>query len=129
MENSTADEHGLFMYRNRGCRCNICKNAMRRVNGKRVRINKQITVQPLIDKFGEPFVKRFEGSVPKWLAEGISHRAIDRICVGYGYHPYEVYGDLWFEDIWKQMEKEKQKCESGNRSTAGSRTPVKTAQH
>lgn len=101
-------EHGLYAYGALGCRCEVCKKAMRRKNAARPsRKSTYITVQPLLDKFGDKFAKQHELSMPKWLEKGISHRAIDTICVKYGYHPYEIYGDLWFEDIWEQMRKEK----------------------
>ncbi len=121
-------EHGLYAYNALGCRCEVCKKAMRRKNAARPsRKSTYITVQPLIDKFGDKFTKQYPGSLVKWLEGGITHRSIDRICVEYGYHPYEVYGDLWFEDIWEEMRKEKE-CESGNRSQPAFRTRARTVQ-
>lgn len=122
-------EHGLYAYTALGCRCYVCKKAMARKNAARPQCaTTYISVQPLIDRFGDTFVKRNPRNIPKWLKIGISHRAADRICVEYGYHPYEVYGDLWFYDIWEEMRKDKECANADPKNTAHGAL-VKTAPH
>lgn len=72
------------------------------------RLNNRLPVQPLIDRYGEDFLKTHGKSVQTWLNTGLSPYIIDKLCCARGNHPYEVYGDAWFEPIWNQ-DKEKEK--------------------
>lgn len=114
--------HGVSAYRDHKCRCQICRDAVA-AKKRRQRIEKLITVQPMIDKFGDTFLKQFDGSIPKWLEEGISVFTVDRLCCARGLHPIEVYGDIWIDHA---LQKEKKECESGNQSRPVSHTRART---
>lgn len=40
----------------------------------------------------------------------------DRLCCRIGYHPYEVYGDLYFQDLWEKHEQAEAERDSGRKS-------------
>jgi len=56
----------------------------------------------MLDKLPVDFKIRFRDSMPRWIKCGIRLYRADKICIQYGYHPYEVYGDTWYEDIWNK---------------------------
>ena len=56
----------------------------------------------MLEKLPHGFAKRYRGSMGNWKKNGIKLYTADAICVTYGYHPYEIYGDAWYEDIWKK---------------------------
>jgi hypothetical protein len=49
---------------------------------------------------------------------GVTIGFADRFCIGIGKHPWEVYGDLWFQDLW---DKEKKKDEQSKTKRHSSR--------
>jgi hypothetical protein len=93
--------HGVNRYRKYGCRCDICRSAASAL--KRLqRVQTTLPVQPLIDKFGDVIHRRFYRSLDKWHREGVNPYVADKICCSLGCHPAEVYGDDWFEPMWKK---------------------------
>jgi hypothetical protein len=100
---STAEvpPHGVWRYRSRGCRCDTCRDGAAELKRKR-RLENLISVQPLIDKYGQSFVSQYSRSLEKWTKDGVPIYTADRICCARGNHPYEVFGDLWFEKYWKK---------------------------
>lgn len=99
-------KHGLDGYRRFACRCDICRKASS--DRKRFERNRDLLpVQPMIDKYGEQFTKRFPNLIKRWQEEGIGLFVADRICVESGDHPYDVYGDRWYESVWNAMKEGK----------------------
>lgn len=100
--------HGtVSCYRNGGCRCDECRMAVRDI--KRLQAQPTLSVQPMIDKLPIDFRIRFRDSLINWQKNGIRLYRADKICIQYGYHPYEVYGDTWYEDIWNKEKKQNAK--------------------
>ena len=97
--------HGVSRYRRLGCRCELCRAALRDAKRKRRQAN-LMPVQPLIDKFGDEFCRKHRDALKTWTVEGISLYVADRICCERGHHPYEIYGDEWFEKEWRKDEVE-----------------------
>lgn len=93
--------HGVLRYRGYGCRCDTCRTAASALKRNR-RLENLITVQPLIDKYGASFSSQYKKSIERWQREGIPIFTADKICCARGNHPYEVYGDLWFEKYWRK---------------------------
>ena len=98
-------KHGISRYRDYNCRCEICRRAISEYKLKQ-RIAKLIPVQPMIDKFGESFCRQYKGSIDKWIAKGINVYTADKICCSKGFHPVEVFGDIWIDNALQISEKQ-----------------------
>lgn len=83
-----------------GCRCIDCKTIGSIQNKERnSRRNKRLPIAPLIEKLPPEFRSRYRDSIRSWEKIGITLFAADRICCQYGFHPWVVYGDIWYWDI------------------------------
>lgn len=97
--------HSTYRYRKFGCRCDICKRCARDTR-RETRLNNRLPVQPILDRFGDALRKTHNASIEGWLRDGINAYTVDKLCCSRGHHPYEVYGDAWFEPIW-ELDKKK----------------------
>jgi hypothetical protein len=97
------NEHGISMYRQRGCRCQTCRTAMteQRKRFRKLSDNKPIRLD------GEVFVDRLirderhfainTNVISKWRRFGIDIYNADEWCVRLGYHPSEIWGQDFYQ--------------------------------
>lgn len=94
--------HGASAYRNRGCRCDVCKEANRlqklKYRPKSDSVNVRLDATPLIEKLTrEGRLEAVENSrISQWRKAGIDLYAADRWCIRLGYHPIEVWGQAFY---------------------------------
>lgn len=94
--------HGASAYRNRGCRCDVCKEANRvqklKYRPKSDAIKVRLDATPLIDKITrDGRLEAVENSrISQWRKAGIDLYAADRWCIRLGYHPIEVWGQAFY---------------------------------
>lgn len=96
--------HGANAYRNRGCRCDVCKEAVRiqklKYRPKSDSVNLRLDATPLIDKLirDERLASVATSRLSVWRRDGIDLYAADRWCIRLGYHPIEVWGQAFYLD-------------------------------
>lgn len=102
-------EHGISMYRQRHCRCDICKAA---ATAERLKYRpKKNPVSIRLD--GTRFVERLlrdnrhgainTNLISKWQRFGIDLYAADRWCVRLGYHPIEIWGNDFYRNTEEEL--------------------------
>lgn len=95
-------KHGASAYRNRGCRCDVCKEATRlakiKYRPKSDAVKVRLDATPLIDKITrDGRLEAVENSrISQWRKAGIDLYAADRWCIRLGYHPIEVWGQAFY---------------------------------
>jgi hypothetical protein len=92
-----------YKYIKRKCRCELCKEAIAVYNKERARRKREVPhfpLQPVIDRMTKHQRGLHETLIKTSSDKSLSVYRIDRLCCSLGFHPYEVYGDLWYEDIW-----------------------------
>jgi hypothetical protein len=101
-------EHGISMYRQRGCRCETCRTAMteerkkfrKLTDNKPIRLNGEVFVDRLIRD--ERHFAINTNVISKWRRFGIDIYNADEWCVKLGYHPSEIWG----QDFYQQCSEE-----------------------
>lgn len=95
--------HGENAYRKRKCRCEICVAAheeTKKARRKYAERSFKIPAGPLVE-FIRGLDERKGGMLDvrlkDWEKNGVDVFTADRNCCMRGYHPWEVYGDAWFE--------------------------------
>jgi hypothetical protein len=89
-------------YRNEGCRCAECKEAGRVSNaGRKSRSAIRLPIEPLLPYMGRDLRNSYRDTIRKALVEGLTIYRADVLCCRIGRHPWEIYGDLWFQDLWE----------------------------
>lgn len=101
-----AKTHGLIATYASGCRCEPCRDALKRKNARRKRAHPTLPTSFLVTHLPKDFTSRYKKSLATWEDKGIPVFTADTICVEYGLHPWTVFGDLWYQDVWNDMEKE-----------------------
>lgn len=89
-----------------GCRCDKCKATIKARNlkrGGRKRVPK-VPFDPIIEAMSLEMRGIHSNTVRANAGKEISIFMADRWCVKLGYHPWTIYGDLWFRDIWESNE-------------------------
>lgn len=96
---SDAWNHGRSTYLKHKCRCEICTEDARVYREKYARSGIRLD--------GEPFIQRLttdgrvtsagSNNVSKWRRYGMDIFAADRWAVKFGYHPYEIWGDDFYQ--------------------------------
>lgn len=97
--------HGtLTGYTNKGCRCADCKAAGKqwRENRRPKRVQRRLPVEPIIAMLDDSNRRDFMHGLKRFVDVGIPIFSADHWCCKLGYHPWMVYGDVWFEDIWEK---------------------------
>ena len=100
-------QHGRIGAYREGCRCEPCKFAGKESNRNRKRreaAQPKISVQPMKDGLPANFMHEHRAGIPRWETEGIPMFMADRICVKYGHHPWNIFGDEWYKDLWEKEE-------------------------
>lgn len=103
--------HGTITgYTTHGCRCEPCAEAGARWREKRkARYAAKpkppmLPVEPILAILDDYNRREITLVLKRSMARGISVYRADRICCKLGVHPWMVYGDLYFQDLWKQEE-------------------------
>jgi hypothetical protein len=100
-------QHGRIGAYREGCRCEPCKTVGKESNAKRKRRSTgqpTINVQPMKDNLPKVFLHDHRGPLVEWEKTGIPIFFADRICIKYGHHPWNIFGDEWYRDLWEQGE-------------------------
>lgn len=97
-------KHGIYGYQKYACRCQICTEAIR-ISREKYRPPKSDNQR--IRLSGKIFVDRLErdgrllavptSKVFRWLKYDMDIYAADRHAVKLGYHPYEIWGDAFYQ--------------------------------
>lgn len=99
--------HGtLTGYTNCGCRCEACAAAGKKWREKRKsRQAPRLPIQPILDKLDDSNRRQMMKSLGRYIDTGIPLFSADYWCCKLGLHPWLVYGDLFFQDIWEGDQK------------------------
>jgi hypothetical protein len=102
--------HNFYWYKKKNCRCDVCVAAYRFYNDERRRKAREkaragkIDATPLLALLYEKV--DVHGSLARkmrrWKYEGVDPYAADKVCCELGYHPMEVFGDLWWEGAFDE---------------------------
>lgn len=95
--------HGITGYQRYKCRCETCVTAAR-ISRDRYRPRSSVFGVRLD---GARFIRRLEldgrfyerNMAQRALKDGFSVYAADRWAVKYGYHPYEIWGDDFYQGV------------------------------
>lgn len=96
-------KHGIYSYKHLGCRCAECCLAHEKYL---VRYRKNPEKAPMIDPEpliafivgrGEPITASIARQFDRWRRNGVDMFIADGHCVRRGYHPYEVFGEAWYQ--------------------------------
>lgn len=108
MADPTVTTHGYAGYRDRKCRCDICREAARIV---RARYRKKSDNSKLVldgnilvnwlerTGYSEDFDQRQLG---RWRSRGINVYTADKVCLSFGMHPAELYGMAFYGECFDQ---------------------------
>jgi hypothetical protein len=106
MEKVEELSHGSqYTYYKLKCRCQECtdgiKKAIKDNNEKRKsRKAARLSILPLLEFLPKEFSFDYRRSISKWEQRGLTVYEADRICTKYGFHPFLVYGNAWYDDMW-----------------------------
>jgi hypothetical protein len=98
-------KHGLSRFKHYKCRCDVCVEANRVyvIQRKEKQDTKKragkIPAEPLIALLYSQIDTHSSlgRKVRRWRHEGVDIYTADKLCCEMGYHPYEVFGDLWWK--------------------------------
>lgn len=97
------ERHGIARYRKKNCRCEVCVAANKEYQQRRRKYQDEpvfIDAEPLIKFFiriEEPMTGAMRKRITRWRRKGVDIYNVDKMCVSRGYHPFEIYGDLWWK--------------------------------
>ena len=98
----TGNPHGISGYKRRGCRCAVCEAAYVKYNADRrkyrhkaPRIKADLLVA-FITENDSHVGGTSKAMMERWLRDGVDLYVADAACVKRGVHPYEVFGDAWW---------------------------------
>lgn len=96
--------HGIRGYTHNKCRCEVCDAAGAVWKAKRRKVKlptRYLPVEPLLRFVDEEHRRAFGHVVKRCRDKGMSVYLADKWCVKLGVHPWVVYGDAFFADIWE----------------------------
>lgn len=104
-------EHGMSMYRQRGCRCEICSAAAaaerrkyRPVKQKIIYLDSELFIQRMEKDGYRPFINNEQ--IARWKKSGkIELYSADRWCCKFGYHPTEIWGDDFYQGAFDEEQR------------------------
>lgn len=102
-------KHGSVSSYRGGCRCEPCREAGKIDNKQRRRGLPRLPVEPLARLTDSHFKDAHEHIFSSRRKKGLTIYQADRLCCKAGLHPWLVYGDLWFQDLWEKDEQAKTK--------------------
>lgn len=108
--------HGEPRTYKRGCRCRPCTDAVNEYNRNKDRRKKQqarIPFDPILSVMSMEQKRQHWALIESSTGKTIPIYQADRLCIKFGYHPWTVYGDMWFQDLWEKDEQAKAKGNKG----------------
>jgi len=88
----------------RGCRCEACVAAAAVVRERHRASKVKLPVEPLLKLLSPLEIQSCKGTLERYKEVGMTPYQADRMCCRFGWHPWLVFGDLWFADLWLKME-------------------------
>ncbi len=102
--------HGkLNTYKRDGCRCDLCKEVGSKYNATRYRPQFRLPIAPILECLDSSQNTKRVRLEQRYGERGVTIGFADRFCISMGKHPWEVYGDLWFQDLWDKEKKNEQR--------------------
>jgi hypothetical protein len=113
MSEKTDHAHGLRGYKVHKCRCEVCIGGFMAYKAKRSLKNHKAAIKHYIID-GTPLVELYKKTysrldtpqrslVKKWSTIGISVYDADKYSIKLGYHPYEIFGETYFEGLDEEI--------------------------
>ena len=100
-------KHGTITgYTNGGCRCVECAamgaawRAKRREREKKPPVPR-LPVEPLLPYFADHESRKVRHYLYRYQATGVTVFKVDELCCRLGLHPWMIYGDTFFQDVWE----------------------------
>lgn len=96
--------HGRYKtYKQNGCRCEPCREAGKvwRSENRKPRAQRRLPVEPILAQLDDYNRRDYMHGLKRFIGPGIPIFSADHWCIKLGLHPWIVYGDLWFQDIWE----------------------------
>lgn len=99
-------QHGIYGYQHHGCRCEICIEKMRAFRAKyrppksdnqNIRLSARVFVDRL-ERDGR-LTAIPTSKIHRWLKYDMDIYAADRQACKLGYHPYEIWGDAFYQGV------------------------------
>lgn len=90
-------------YNGHACRCDRCREAIRLKNQGRTRQQRRLPVEPVM-RFTDCEIRhKYFQTLKAGQERGWTIAQADRFCCRVlGLHPWVVYGDEWFADLWQK---------------------------
>jgi hypothetical protein len=79
----------------------------------------RLPIEPLLKVLPSEWRQTHHKSIATWQRIGLTVFHADRLCCKFGYHPWTIYGDLWFQEIWESNEQTKTKRHTSRESGSG----------
>lgn len=99
-------EHGISMYRMRGCRCEVCRAAgaeeRKRYRKYTDAVNVRLDATPFINRLTvDGRLDEVQAvQIRRWTTKGIDLYWADHWCIRLGYHPVEIFGHLFHQQCF-----------------------------
>ena len=100
-------KHGSLACYRAGCRCDPCREAGRIGNRRRSRGLPRLPIEPLARLTDAHFKDAHQYVFRNAHTKGLTIYQADKLCCEAGLHPWLVYGDAWFQDLWEKNEQTK----------------------
>ena len=109
LANRTLNHGTITGYTTFGCRCDACANAGREWRHQRNLKRRKarppmLPVEPLFGLLDDSNRRETMKFLRRYINHGIPIYRADFWCCKFGVHPYMVYGDLYFKDLWEGEE-------------------------
>ena len=113
MSTKTDHAHGMRGYKVHKCRCETCVGGFMAYKARQSLKNRKAAIKHhIID--GKPLAELFKSLhgrldtsqrrlVKRWTTVGISVYEADKYAVRFGYHPYEIFGESYFEGLDEEI--------------------------
>jgi hypothetical protein len=94
-------KHGtISAYRTHKCRCVECKICYYRWSVSRGDSHPRLPVEPIYEVMTATQRHLHKDWLWSHRKHGVRLHEADKMCVSLGLHPWTVYGDLWWSDMW-----------------------------
>lgn len=109
MANPKVTTHGYSGYRDRKCRCDICREAARvvraRYRPKSDNSNLQLDATPLLEFLEvKGYTSEFESNtIKRWREKGVNVYMADKVCLRFGVHPAEIFGSAFYQGCFGEV--------------------------
>ncbi len=86
------------------CKCELCAAAGAAWRAKRRKHHlpmRYLPIEPLLPYVDDHHHRAFSEVVRRCRKDGMNIYTADRWCITFGVHPWVVYGDAFFSDVWE----------------------------